>query len=118
MSAARFDVPVTTEPATRVVVELGIDLKEFAPLPVLVEPDRFTDVTNPVHEPLVAVEHRRIRTLSNYWHAGWSKAQPATLLRKGAMERLAAVADDLPDRFGLAIFDAWRPLDLQAELFK
>ena len=33
------------------------------------------------------------------------------------MTRLGAVADVLPDRWGLAIFDAWRPLELQAELY-
>ena len=33
------------------------------------------------------------------------------------MERLAHVADHLPAQLGLAEFDAWRPLPLQAELF-
>jgi zinc D-Ala-D-Ala dipeptidase len=74
-------------------------------------------VTTPSFEPLVVVQHRRIRTLSNYWHAGWQHAQPQTLLRSGAFDRLVAAAESLPDRFGLAVFDAWRPLDLQAELY-
>lgn len=86
-------------------------------MPTLIEPASMPRVTDPVDEPLVPIVHRRIRTLSNYWHAGWSRARPTTLMRSGAFDRLAAVADSLPDHFGLAVFDAWRPLDLQAELF-
>lgn len=113
----RFDRPITTAPAAAVIGELAIVLAEQAPMPELIEPLQPAPVVKPADDPLVAVAHRRIRTLSNYWHAGWSRARPVTLMRAGAFERLSAVADSLPDRFGLAVFDAWRPLDLQAELF-
>jgi zinc D-Ala-D-Ala dipeptidase len=113
----RFDRPVFTSPAAVVVDDLAIRIEEQAPLPVLIEPALLAPVTRPSSEPLVPVQHRRIRTLSNYWHAGWQHALPVTLLRSGAFERLAAAADGLPDRFGLAVFDAWRPLTLQAELY-
>lgn len=117
LTAPRFDRPVFTEPASPLFVALDVRLDEQAPLPKLVEPVDFPSVSEPVDEPLVPIVHRRIRTLSNYWHAGWSRALPVTLLRRDAFERLSAVADALPDRFGLAVFDAWRPLDLQAELY-
>jgi D-alanyl-D-alanine dipeptidase len=86
------------------------------PLPALIDP-AYPPVTDPDDEPLVRVAHRRIRVLSNYWHAGWANAIPTTWLRGEAMERLGHVADHLPERLGLAIFDAWRPLTLQAELW-
>ena len=116
-SGPRFDRPITTVAVSAVMADLGIRFGEQAPLPDLIEPDAVAPVTDPVDEPLVMVVHRRIRTLGNYWHAGWSKARPVTLMRSSAYDRLTAVADALPDRFGLAVFDAWRPLDLQAELF-
>ncbi len=114
---AGFDRPVLTVPAATVFADLDLRLGEQAPMPALIEPAAMPTVTDPVDESLVPIIHRRIRTLSNYWHAGWSRALPTTLMRAGAFERLGAVADSLPNRFGLAVFDAWRPLDLQAELF-
>lgn len=112
-----FDRPVLTVPASDVLSGLGLRMDEQPPIPRLIEPSTMPRVTDPVVENLVPIVHRRIRTLSNYWHAGWSRARPTTLMRSGAFDRLAGVADALPDRFGLAVFDAWRPLDLQAELF-
>jgi D-alanyl-D-alanine dipeptidase len=38
-------------------------------------------------------------------------------LRAEALQRLQSAARSLPTGFGLAIFDGWRPLDLQQELF-
>jgi D-alanyl-D-alanine dipeptidase len=76
------------------------------------------EVVHPVDEPLVAIEHRRIRNLHAYWHAGWYHARPVSLLRAEAMRRLSAVVEPMPDRFGLAVFDAWRPLALQVELYE
>lgn len=85
-------------------------------LPRLSEPV-LPPVVHPVSEPLVAVWHRRIRVLGNYWHAGWTCALPGAWLRSGAYDRLVTAVEALPDGFGFAIFDAWRPLPLQAELF-
>lgn len=112
----RFDRPAFSLPAGPLLASAGVTIAEQQPMPTLIEPE-LPPVTAPVDEPLVPVVHRRIRTLSNYWHAGWRCARPDTLLRAGAMDALAAAADSLPERWGLAVFDAWRPLDLQAELY-
>lgn len=69
-------------------------------------------------ESLVHIRHRNIRILSNYWHAGWARSFPEMQLRSGAADALYKVADSLPERFGLAVFDAYRPLELQAELYE
>lgn len=113
----RFDLPISTTSATQVLTDLDVRLPQMPPIPGLIEPEDAPPVLGPSLEALVVVAHRRIRTLSNYWHAGWQCARPDTLLRSGTFDRLAAVAEALPDRFGLAVFDGWRPLALQAELF-
>ena len=112
----RFDEPTYTVPPETFFDGLP-PLDDPGPLPELREPDE-GEITDPSDEPLVRVEHRRIRVLANYWHAGWSTAVPATWLRRGVMERLGAVADALPDAWGLAVFDGWRPLALQRELYE
>jgi zinc D-Ala-D-Ala dipeptidase len=117
MTAPRFDQPCFTCRPADVGVVVGGAVAEGAPLPALVEPADKPLVTMPSSESLVPVEHRRIRVLGNYWHAGWDHAVPGAWLRSGALERLATVADSLPDRFGLAVFDAWRPLALQSVLY-
>lgn len=100
---------------------LGVEVPGTPPpLGHLVEPDDQPAVAVDApgdREPLVRLAHRRIRTLGCYWHVGWSAARPDTLLRSGAAARLGEVADALPEPFGLAVFDAWRPLALQAELW-
>lgn len=68
------------------------------------------------HEPLTPVTHRRVRLLAAYWHAGWPCARPGTFLRQEVADRLGKAAESLPDGFGLAVLDAWRPLALQAEI--
>ena len=113
----RFLVPCYTQPADGVEALVRLDcLAGLSPLPSLIDPAP-QEVSEPSSEPLVPLAHRRIRVLSNYWHAGWHAALPSTWFRAEAMERLAHVADQLPERLGLAVFDAWRPLPLQAELF-
>ncbi len=114
-----FDEPGFAVPAAEVFADgvlPGVD--EQAPLPELVDVDADggPPVADPVDEPMVRVEHRRIRVLSNYWHAGWQHAVPATLLRESVAQQLGAVVDSLPSRWGLAVFDAWRPLALQQQL--
>ena len=42
---------------------------------------------------------------------------PGSRSRAEAMDRLGHAANALPSRLGLAVFDAWRPLALQAELY-
>lgn len=111
-----FDEPNYTRPAGDVLGHVGLDLAPAPPLPLLTDPDAPL-VDQPSDEPMVPVVHRRIRTLNNYWHAGWDHAIADCWLRTGAFDRLSAVADGLPPRWGLAVFDAWRPLALQEELY-
>lgn len=118
MTAPRFDLPVFARPADFVVVEAGVQVGAHPALPELIEPTDQPLAEITVDEPLVPLQDRNIRTLSNYWHAGWDSARPATWCRQGVAERLAQVASSLPPRFGLAVFDAWRPLKLQAELYE
>jgi D-alanyl-D-alanine dipeptidase len=68
-------------------------------------------------EPLVEVNHPRIRLFPVYWAEGWYAAQQRLLLRSSTASRLIAAASSLPAGFGLALLDAWRPLALQAALY-
>ncbi len=122
----RFDRPLTTCTPIEAMVQLDLDrhdleilIGEQAPLPALIEPERspLRDLAWQNDEPLVALRHRRVRLLSNYFHAGWEHAEPTGWLRASAAERVYAAASSLPHGFGLAVFDAYRPLLLQAELF-
>lgn len=113
----RFLLPCFTEHAESVVHRCGYSVPDCLPLPGLDDPE-YPEVTQPSDDPLVPLHHRRIRVLSNYWHAGWDHACPDTWLRAEALDRLSFVAASLPERLGLAVFDAWRPLALQAELFE
>ncbi len=113
-----FDRPLLAEAIPAEVDRLLPSLAPLGaddPIPPLIDPDPPL-VDHPVDEPLVPIEHRRIRTLAAYWHAGWPSARPDTMLRASVAARLSAAADSLPSRWGLAVFDAWRPLDLQREL--
>lgn len=112
----RFLLPCYTQPADRVVQMCNFHVPNQPELPVMLDPE-YPRVTQPSSEPLVPLAHRRIRVLSNYWHAGWDGALATTWLRGEAFERLTHAAEALPDRLGLAVFDAWRPLALQAELY-
>jgi len=110
-----FDEPTFTVPVRQVFAGSLTGIGELRALPDLIE-GQGPDVEQAIDEELVRVEHQRIRTLSNYWHRGWEHAIPGTWLRASVAERLDAVAEDLPARWGLAVFDAWRPIALQAEL--
>jgi len=113
---ARFLQPCYTCDAAEHVRAARFSPESLPALPALQDPVP-ASVTHPDADPLVPVHHRRVRVLSNYWHAGWDHALPTTWLRAEAMERLGRAADSLPSRLGLAVFDAWRPLGLQAELY-
>ncbi len=43
--------------------------------------------------------------------------RPDQWLRADVHDRLCSAAESLPDGFGLAVLDAWRPLELQHELY-
>lgn len=115
----RFDYPnFTSEPSN--VVSQDISDQIVAPaMGTLVEPetDHQATVTKPSGDTLEMLAHRNIRCLSNYWHAGWDHAIVETWQRGEVAKRLYAVADGLPPHWGLAVFDAWRPLALQSELY-
>lgn len=116
----RLDWPEFTRPCEEVLTSSTSSRPLVPDTPALPELDE-TDgsrVIDPVDEPLVAVRHRRIRILANYWHAGWRHAVAETWLRRTVARRLYQVADALEPRWGLAVFDAWRPLELQAELYE
>ena len=69
-------------------------------------------------EPLVPVEHPRLKVLSAYFYAKWPQARQGAWLRRYVAGRLYVAAESLPDGFGLAVFDAWRPLELQTALYE
>jgi len=70
------------------------------------------------HEPLRAILHPAIMTLDAYRKARWRSATGVCLCRSSVLDALGGAVDGLPDGFGLAIFDAWRPLALQRELYQ
>jgi D-alanyl-D-alanine dipeptidase len=115
-SATTAGYPSATVQPTRVPVP------PQPPLPVLFDPASPPLV--PAHpaahdEPLVPVagHHAAIIDLATYADAGWQGAPTRSIARAGALDRLAIAADALPDGFGFAVFDAWRPLALQHRIF-
>ncbi|WUI01907.1 hypothetical protein OHR68_08875 [Spirillospora sp. NBC_00431] len=69
-------------------------------------------------EPLARIEDAGIPALHSYAEAGWRHAVDQQWLRSGVLTRLRQAALTLPPGFGLAVFDGWRPLTLQRELFE
>lgn len=100
-----------------VCADLGLTPPDQRPLPDLIEPEPMPRIEHPSEEPMVPVRHPRVTVLEIYRQAGWANVEPGTWLRASALDRLGRAADELPDRWGLCVFDAWRPLRLQAELY-
>jgi D-alanyl-D-alanine dipeptidase len=67
-------------------------------------------------EPLVEIDDS-CRVLHSYARAGWVHAVDRQWLRAELLSRLQRASATLPPGFGLAIFDGWRPLALQRELY-
>ena len=109
--------PVLTSDVQKFFENTVIDLPESEAMPEFWEPEapilKITD-----EEPLVSLKHSRIKTLNCLWEAGWKNALEGSWLRESVAEKLYCIAEGLPERWGLGIFDAWRPLALQSELFK
>ena len=80
---------------------------EFAELP---------DSPEQVQADLVMVAHPRIRVMGAYWHEGWPHAVAGAWLRPTVRERMYDACEQLPEGFGLAVWDAWRDPRLQAVL--
>ena len=69
-------------------------------------------------EPVIPLLHLpRVVDLATYHAAGWTGAVPVGHARAGAVSRLVAAAHLLPEGYGFAVFDAWRPLALQRRIF-
>jgi D-alanyl-D-alanine dipeptidase len=71
----------------------------------------------PSTEVLVEISGSEITVLHSYLQSSWRHAVPEQRLRAATLDRLRSAARGLPTDFGLAVFDAWRPLALQRELF-
>ncbi|MDG2427007.1 MAG: M15 family metallopeptidase [Acidimicrobiales bacterium] len=110
-----FNEPVLTHSATEVLAAAGVSVPVAGPIPLLVDPPH-PIVRDGKDEPLVLLDHPRIMNLENYHRAGWCHALPGCRLRESVAERLGRVANSLPARWGLAVFDGWRPHALQVEL--
>lgn len=64
----------------------------------------------------MTVDHPRAVHLRAYRRAGFAESPNACLLRASVAERLYRAVSLLPEPFGLAIFDCWRPARLQRRL--
>lgn len=89
-----------------------------AALPCLTEPAEMPLAQESGFEPLVPVDHPRVTVVPCYRQAGWSEATSEVLVRSGVLERLCAAVEHIPDPWGLAVLDGWRPLALQDALFR
>jgi D-alanyl-D-alanine dipeptidase len=111
---------------TRTPDQVGLDADRLgalvpAPPPIgpLTVPAAVEPVTDPVplaDDPLAPIEGRGLRVLGAYRAEGWPHTVAGGYLRASVVQRLGRVAGALAEPFGLAVFDAWRPLPLQAAL--
>ncbi len=89
-----------------------------APLPSPIIDAVCAPVLEQVAGVLVPVTDAGIVDLAAYRAVGWDGALRVSLIRREIAERLAAVSSSLPSGFGLAVYDAWRPLALQSLLYE
>jgi zinc D-Ala-D-Ala dipeptidase len=108
-ASATVDSLQVIAPPMRGLVDF--DAPGTAPLPPLPEQAVAVD------EPLVAIDHPQIRCLNLYQRHGFPATIGQCYVRAAVNRRLAAVAEDLPEPFGLAVFDAWRDPRLQQFLY-
>ena len=69
-------------------------------------------------DPLVEAPPADILLLNWYWQEGWSNAVKGVWARKNVLDRLQLARRWLPEPFDFAVFDAWRPLALQHDLYE
>lgn len=112
----RFDPSDLLVPCADACEAAGIVIPDRAPLPACTEPE-CPVVVDACDEAMVEVDHPSIVTIPAYLLGGWVHARPDQWLRSAVHDRLCAAAESLPDGFGLAVLDAWRPLELQVELY-
>jgi D-alanyl-D-alanine dipeptidase len=82
------------------------------------EPGTLPRVTAPVDEPMMQILDGDIQLPAPYWQTGWPAAVTGTFVRVEVARRLVGVAAGLPEPFGLAVLDAWRPLELQRQIYR
>ena len=95
-------------------------MEPLAPIPPLHTNEGWRDVSiTPVDEPLVPVDAIDARIVDRAQYHAWGL--PGSLarswVRAGVAARLGRVARGLPDGFTLVVWDAYRPLAVQAALF-
>lgn len=112
----RFDQSDLLVPCAAACRAAGISVEPQTPLPRCTEPDA-PEVIAATDEAMIEVDHPSIVTIPAYLGDGWVHARPDQWLRAEVHDRLCAAAESLPDGFGLAVLDAWRPLELQVELY-
>ena len=91
------------------------------PLPTLIEPSHLPKVIAPsLHDadPLIAVDSNQVKVLSHYWNEGYTNSYKTAFVRSSVATRLYAAVKALPIGFGLAVFDAYRDLDLQTKIYE
>ncbi|HEY1354661.1 MAG TPA: M15 family metallopeptidase [Ktedonobacteraceae bacterium] len=100
-----------------------LEFEQFAvqPIPVLRPPTGWKSVAIcECGEPLVALSvlhHARIMVEPEYFNKGLAHALEEVYVREGVAHRLAQVASQLPAGYFLLVWDAWRPLAVQQQLF-
>ncbi|MGB0148889.1 MAG: M15 family metallopeptidase [Ilumatobacteraceae bacterium] len=107
---------LTTDPETLDVEWLEI-LPIGDPIANIVEPEEFTPVLSDCREELVDIS-TSFNCAQAYFDAGWQHSTKQTYLRSGIAQRLHNVNASLPEGFSIFVFDGWRPLALQSELFE
>jgi D-alanyl-D-alanine dipeptidase len=93
----------------------------LTPLPWLRPNAGWREVTiEPLAEALVPVDTLgpRIFDRAEYHAWGLPGSLPRSWVREGVAARLVAVADGLPPDHSLVVWDAYRPLEVQAGLFR
>lgn len=70
-------------------------------------------------EPLIELEGLEKLTILNLYHRrGWPGTEESAWARTSVVERLCAARQQLPEGFGLAVFDAWRSPTTVRSLFE
>lgn len=108
MSLLMTNVP--NQPATLPAIPVLQDIKGWESVPI-----------EECFEKLVSLSDlgcERIKVVPAYHSAGLRGALSDAHLREGVAEKLVKAAEILPDRFQFAVWDAWRPLEVQAALFE
>ncbi len=100
--------------------ELDIDWMNIIPrgssLPALVDPTALRAIERDCGEHLVDVSSS-FGCIEAYRQAGWKHSHQGTFVRYGVAQRLLNVSASLPAPFGIVIFDGWRSLEFQSELY-